>query len=71
MRKRGFNMYLERGKTGNSIFNSFSPKFKGHQETEAEVFISRNIAHTLSDNMGSYIKCMSKTIILEILNQGK
>lgn len=70
MRERGFTMYTK-AKNGVSIYKNYSPKLRGHQETELRAYIGGNVARNVSQNVGHCVRQMARDVAQGITGRKK
>lgn len=71
MRKGGFNMYLTKEKKEINLYQGYQPKLPGHQEVEAQVYISHAISGDISKHMQTAIRSMSSMVVRGLVEGGE
>lgn len=62
MRKGGFNMYMQKQKKSASLYQTYHPRFKNHQDTELSAYISTTVGRKISSSVGEQVRHMAKMI---------
>lgn len=60
MRKGGFNMYLQKPKKEQSLYQNYKPRFTKYQDAELSVYVSRTVGRSIARNMHKCVMQMSR-----------
>lgn len=71
MRKGGFNMYAVKEKKNVSLYQSYSPQFPRHQETEMEVYIAHSVGKSITKDMKTMVRCISGMVVHGFSTKGQ